>query len=426
MLIKSIKVCNFKSFDEAEIKLDRFNVLVGANASGKSNLINIIKFFKDIIENGLDNAISMQGGVEYIRNLNIGASKNLSLELHIDFKDKTSRRMGFLEQDERLIGMFVYDLIYKFSISFPKTTRRYKVIEEKLLAKCDFVELIEIDKEKNKKPKKIGDGEISLIRDGKGKIKWELNTNSNVPMKLSELIPKFLEEKLSQRELFIETSIFLPFLSLRIHELTDISIYDFDPKLLKKSTLITGKTELEPNGSNLAIVLKKILDDRKNKREMSSLVKDILPFIDDIGVEKLPDRSLLANLKEIYSEKEFLPAPLMSDGTVNITALIIALYFEKKPLIIIEEPERNIHPYLISKVVDMMKDVSERLGKQIIVTTHNPEMVKYAGIDNILLVSRDADGFSKICRPSEKEEVKTFLEHDMGIEELYVQNLLEW
>ncbi len=95
-------------------------------------------------------------------------------------------------------------------------------------------------------------------------------------------------------------------------------------------------------------------------------------------------------------------------------------------MIVIEEPERNIHPYLISKIVEMMVDVSERLNKQIIVTTHNPEVVRYTDIDNILLVYRNDKGFSQISRPAEKEEVKIFLENEMGIEELYVQNLLEW
>lgn len=89
----------------------------------------------------------------------------------------------------------------------------------------------------------------------------------------------------------------------------------------------------------------------------------------------------------------------------------------------IEEPERNIHPYLISKVIEMMKDASSK--KQITITTHNPEIVKYAGLKNILIVSREKSGFSTIYRPEEKKEVKTFLENEMGIEELYIQNLLE-
>ena len=143
-------------------------------------------------------------------------------------------------------------------------------------------------------------------------------------------------------------------------------------------------------------------------------------------MQKVVDKSLIVSLKEIYSENRFLPAFLASDGTINITALIITLYFEEKSFIIVKEPERNIHPYLISRIVGMMKDVSETMKKkQIIIETHNPEIVKYADIDHLLFVYRDEYGFSKISKPSEKEEVKTFLENDIGIEELYVQNLLE-
>jgi len=83
-------------------------------------------------------------------------------------------------------------------------------------------------------------------------------------------------------------------------------------------------------------------------------------LLDELDVEKFADKSLLFKLREIYAKKQYLPASLISDGTINITALIIALYFEKKPLTIIEEPERNIHPYLISKVVEMMKDASQK------------------------------------------------------------------
>jgi predicted ATPase len=112
---------------------------------------------------------------------------------------------------------------------------------------------------------------------------------------------------------------------------------------------------------------------------------------------------------------------LISDGTINITELIVALYFEKNGLTIIEEPGRNIHPYLISKVIDMMKEVSQ--NKQIIITTHNPEIIKYAGLNNILILSRDENGFSTVTRPN-KKTLKIFLKNEIGIEELYIQNLL--
>ncbi|NTV00608.1 MAG: AAA family ATPase, partial [Methanoregulaceae archaeon] len=84
--------------------------------------------------------------------------------------------------------------------------------------------------------------------------------------------------------------------------------------------------------------------------------------------------------------------------------------------------ERNIHPYLISRLVEMLKDASRT--KQVIVTTHNPEMVKHVHLDDILLILRDTDGFSQIIRPGTKKEIRTFLEHEIGIEELFIQNLL--
>lgn len=427
MRIKNIKVCNFKTFEKINLDLRGFNVLIGANASGKSSFISVLQFIEDIVKNGLDNAISMQGGVEYIKNINIGTSEKLSIELCIESKDKIIQfGLGREEEKEKKSGIFVNEFIYAFGIEFYKNIKGYKVTEEKLLVNCDVVEF---SKKEMKNKRKIGEGKFIYNRDN-GKIKSDFIGNT---IKKEDIVPPFLykedffEEKLSLNELFISTHSFLPFFLFGIHDFfSDISIYDFDPKLSKKSTLITGKTELEPDGSNLAIVLKNILANKKNKERISNLIKDLLPFVEGITVQKLADKSLLAGLKEIYSGKKIIPAFLISDGTINITALIIALYFEEKSLIVIEEPERNIHPHLISKIVEMMNDVSERLNKQIIVTTHNPEVVRYTDIDNILLVHRDDKGFSQISRPSEKEEVKIFLENEMGIEELYVQNLLEW
>ncbi|MFL6198581.1 MAG: AAA family ATPase, partial [Thermoanaerobaculia bacterium] len=86
-------------------------------------------------------------------------------------------------------------------------------------------------------------------------------------------------------------------------------------------------------------------------------------------------------------------------------------------------PDRNIHPHLISRIASMMEDVSA--DKQIIATTHNPELVKHIALENLLLVRRNRQGFSRITRPAESDELKVFLENDLGVEDLYVQNLLD-
>jgi predicted ATPase len=166
-----------------------------------------------------------------------------------------------------------------------------------------------------------------------------------------------------------------------------------------------------------------IVQNREDKRRFLNLINDLLPFVNDLRVQKFADKSFLFTLREKYVEQSpYLPASFLSDGTVNIAALVIALYFEHKPILIIEEPERNIHPHLISKIVNMLEEVSEK--RQIIVTTHNPEIVKHASIENLLLISRNELGFSNICRPSESKEVQLFLQNELGIAELYVQDLL--
>jgi len=411
MVIKKIKVTNFKSFGNLEIELGNFNVLIGPNAAGKSNFVHIFEFLRDIVSSGLNNAVSMQGGVEYLRNINIGSSERLSINVVSTQEFGLFRRLR-----ENLIETKIYETIYEFALKFNKRGSGFRIAEDKLIQKCKFVRL---DRPGKKIKEILGDGEI-IIFSTNGKVKIDLNIPERVPLKKEDIFPPFLpEEKLPNRTLLLETSYFL----IRLLEgiFRDISIYDFDPKLPKKATPITGKAELEEDGSNLSIILKNITENKEKRRKLFNLVKDLLPFVENLDVEKFADKSLLFKLQETYFKNQYLPASLISDGTINITALIIALYFEKKPLVIIEEPERNIHPYLISKVVDMMKDASQK--KQIIVTTHNPEIVKYAGLDNILLVSRDKNGFSKISRPIDKEEIRTFLEH-IGIEELYVQDLL--
>ncbi|OPZ42613.1 MAG: hypothetical protein BWY93_01739 [Euryarchaeota archaeon ADurb.BinA087] len=51
-------------------------------------------------------------------------------------------------------------------------------------------------------------------------------------------------------------------------------------------------------------------------------------------------------------------------------------------------------------------------------------MVKQVDIEDILLISRDAEGFSQLSRPFTRKEIRAFLEHEIGIEDLFIQNLL--
>ncbi len=410
------------------VDLNRLNVLIGANASGKSNFVSIFSFLRDIVDNGLDNAISMQGGIDYIRNINLGPSQDLSIELHINSEDEP--RFAFEKKEKEFFVVSPQEFFYRLNISFYKRRKGYKSIEETLGVGMELSH-VKGERGTTKEAEITKRGRIVFTNDGR-EIKYEIDENIKEDLQNVILIPlvkKMLENGSFGRRLLLESEtplMLMPLDSQLKDFIRNISLYDFDPKLSKLATQISGKTELEPDGRNLAIVLKNILENREDAEKFSDIIKGILPFIEKVTVEKLLDKSLMASLRETYSRKKF-PAFLVSDGTINITAFIIVLYFEEKPLLVLEEPERNIHPYLISKTVEMMKDVSDTMKKkQIIITTHNPEIVKHADINHLLFIYRDESGFSKISRPIEKEEVKTFLENDIGIEELYVQNLLEW
>lgn len=419
MKVEYIKIQNFKTFKNASVQLNDFNVLIGANASGKSSFLQLFKFLKDIKSQGLENAISLQGGIDYLRNFNLGPSLPLSIEIKIGLPKVPSYLSALMSNQN--YEFYAHKFVYKFTLDFFKKGRGYKIIED--YANFD-ISLVPLDEKGSniKDESKVKAGSLSFnLKDGKIKLEQQFPEGIDFSKKVNEF-PVFVFSRDNQKRLLLETPYFL-FPIIDDDLLNNINLYDIDPKLPKRAVPLSAKADLEFDGSNLAIVLKNLVSDPKKKIRFTNLITDLLPFVGDIRVESIADKSFLFKVQEQYSSNTYLPASLLSDGTIGVTALLIALFFERSDgLSIIEEPERNIHPSLISKIISMMKDVS--LKKQLFITTHNLEVIKNTDINDILLISRSDDGFSNIQRPSEIEHVKVFLEKELGIEDLYLQNLL--
>ena len=415
MAISEINIKNFKSFNKLDIELGHFSVIIGANGSGKSNFVQIFKFLREIIKSDLSNAIQMQGGIRYLKNIKL--SKNQSFSLSIINKYSESSFLLYDKNTQFNIGIQPSQFRYEFNIDFLKRGMNYTIVKDILNIKCKTVKF---EKKKPKIIEKSGNIEFIYTRKN-GNIRLDLKNPNKLPINEKDILPPLKLFKIPLKSLIIE----IPFISYPFiyDELKDIKTYNFDPILSKKATPITGKSQLEEDGSNLSIALQKNIKNPKNKRKLYNLISDLLPFISRLGVDKIADKSILFKVKEVYSENIYLPALFISDGTLNILSMIIALYFEPNKIIIIEEPERHLHPFLLSKVVEMMKDASK--DKQIIITTHNPEIVKYAGIENLYLISRGSDGFSKITRPADKKEINQFLKEDIGLDQLFIDQILE-
>ena len=432
MAIRRLKVSNFRSFNELDIELGDFNVLIGANASGKSNFVDIFRFLRDIRNQGLRDAVALQGGRHYIQNLRIGTTRPLSIKTMDDQDIKYATiplaigggvKQGFIQNHE---------MNYEFSLDAAARNGRlhregWQVLGERVERRFTVLSA-DMDGNECRKKRELGEGQFSG---------WWEDDELQRGFALDEPIKEYFTKGLipfpldltwfHRDELLLESALFPILLSGKaippFGTINDLGIYRIDATASQQAQPVRASATLTEGATNLAPILHQIQSNETRRKTLRNLVRFLLPFIDDVGVQDMTDESLLLYVAETYSDNERLHAGLMSEGTIATIALVVVLYFEEKPLMIFEDPDRGMHPNLMARVVEMMKEVSKE--KQIIITTHHPEMVRYAGVENLLLVSRDEDGFSQISRPADKEMVKRFLENDIGLDQLYVDDLLE-
>ncbi len=405
-MLSRLKISNYKSFKQLKLSLQQLNILIGANAAGKSNFTGIFRFLRDLSKEGLENAIYLQGGPHYFRNIYTPQKTPFTIEVELEHLVK-------LFDLHNRVTLQTQVVVYHLNIDFSSNNDSYSVLSEKLSFK-------KLQKNSSSTVTAVSGQIVITCKKGHLSVKHSVKPDTGFdPEKL--LMFKSLDYSPLRATLLENASILTIYPTLS-HLFSTIAVYDFDPKLPKLAIPLAGKKELEENGRNLALILRSLHENPEKQNEFLGFTQVLLPYIERIETVKLGDEQLYLQSVESGKPGKAIPGSFLSDGTINITAIILALYFEKKSLLIIEEPERNIHPYLMAGLIHLIKDASEQ--KQIIITTHHPEIVKHACLHELLLVSRDSDDFSTISNPSENDEVKTFLKNEVGIEELYIQNLL--
>ena len=419
--IERLKLTNFKSFRCVDVELGDFNVLIGPNASGKSNFVDALRFLQNIANDNLQTAISIQGGIEYLGNIRCKRQVPVSIEVHIGLDREAFQPAGIHRR--RVVGLRPYRATYHLQLDRGKTPGSVNTLKEELAFECQYAYLKNSKTRKLEGAKQLAKYRIRMFAKDE-KLEFRYNILEGTVLAKKVVLPIHPELRiLVPRDVALLTMPFIGYPFVPVHDVfSDISIYDFDPKSPKKAVPITAESGLAEDASNLAIVLESILSDTVKKQQCIKLVQNVLPFVASLDVDRFADQLMLTKMSEVPAPDVHLPAYLLSDGTINITALIVALYFQDNRLAVFEEPDRNIHPLLISRIVNMLKDAAKR--KQIIVTTHNPEMVRYAGIDNLLLITRDKEEYSTVSRPADSDRVAEFLKDDIGVEELHMAGLL--
>ena len=399
--ISKLKVHNFKSFQDLDVDLDRFNIVIGKNASGKTNFKNIFTFLIDAIYDGLPSAISIQGGHEQLLTFN-STDKFLSFELH--FHSDIPEPINAIEEIPDQLK--TTKIIYKFCIEFTQDMN-YDITRDCLVVYLASPNNLE------------GDMHKFTI----SKINEKVIFTSTIPKKsksINEEQPEILKYfNAKEKNLLLEEHLLYNILPDWYDFLYGMATYDLDPKILKSPTIISKFSVLSDDGSNLAYILDHIKHDERETRRLLNHIQDLLPFLETFYTEHR-DGKVEFSIKESYSDT-IIPAQFISDGTVNIIGLLICMFFDKSSLSIIEEPERNIHPGLLNNITNLM-DITSEL-KQVIITTHNPDIIEYANTNKVLLVNKDEQGNSNLIKLEDHELVKQF-KNTMSIHELLQEDLL--
>lgn len=426
MLLTGLKIKNFKSIASADIDFEPLTMLVGANASGKSNLINVFRFISNITTEGIDNAVALQGGIPYLANASLPKGTPIEISFTLDLSNE-----GWVRSTgKKTVALEIQKIDYHFTLQPNLRGGGYHIISDDMSLTFDCLH-VDLTARRDQRYTSLNAKYLLSAERKTAKASIQLKHIFTLPDVIDDETRRTIECDITpqvfarlcnedKKELMLyRISMLLPSL---FSESTFIRIFDFDPRELKKSSSMASTKILEENGSNVASVLHSILRTKENRKKLTTLLNEFLPFVDGITIENNFDKSFSYKVQEKFSNKAF-HANFLSDGTVSLLAIIIALYFEElSNVIILEEPERNIHPKLLSSLLESAEDVSEE--KQVIITTHNPEFLKHAKIDNVRLVQRDADGYTLISTPGNSEAVRCFVENDLGLDDLFLQDML--
>lgn len=155
---------------------------------------------------------------------------------------------------------------------------------------------------------------------------------------------------------------------------------------------------LDEDWSNFIPVLNEIQGVPALKRRLVEQLRDLYDELTDFYVQIAQDNMILW----LYEGDRKVPASRLSDGTVRYMCLLaILLNPNPPPLVCIEEPELGLHPDLVVRVADLLKEASTRM--QLVVTTHS---------DMLLDALSDTPESIVVCSKENGETVMTRLDAD--------------
>ena len=162
------------------------------------------------------------------------------------------------------------------------------------------------------------------------------------------------------------------------------------------------------DASNTGKILKTILTDNTKKTEVLEWLQILIPGLESISVEKdLEGKEELQIFEQAFPTKPFT-GNLISEGTLNIIALLTMFYQSNEPqFICVEEPETGLNPAILKELVPFFREMALKYHHHIWITTHSVSLVSEL-VEKELVIINKKNGItlSHPCQPGDFEEMK--------------------
>jgi predicted ATPase len=410
-MITKIEVNGYRLLNEFSADLGELTVVIGANAVGKSTLLDCLQCISQCVEYPLNTVLGWHWGI--ISLLNVEEKQDKKLSWDITFKKPRHGVWAQIPIEDRPM---VYEVVLETAIT-GQASARYEALRASE-PRPGFAEPFKF-LEATPFRRRIYDRRTNHL-ESFDEAKPHPSTG-DVPAN-SKTIPTQAQEPalmLSQIRFFND----FPIPSYVRAFLSNMTFFPgFD--VTRYSVLRTKAAEIKPvailmsSGENLGTVLHEILNRyeyRDAANDLREFLKAAYPTFEDIHCDTTygTPPQVLVRVREKAMPRSMELGEL-SDGMLRFLCLATALLSPIiSPLVAIDEPEVGLHPRLLPIVADMIKMASERT--QVLVTTHSPDLLNRFNIDDVAVMTRDEKAIkAKWHRPSDRKTLVQMLKSVEG------------
>ena len=379
-MITSIRLVNFKNFADETLRVGPFTVIVGANASGKSNIRDAFRFLHGIgrgytLAEIIGGKYGPGGQLEWapIR----GAADEIirfgqhafALEVEVS-EGKYSRSKYLIEVgiDTARPGIF---RVKREELRYVYTSHPYG--NDPVAAQGDDTHLL-LRMAKTVDQRKYGH-------------RVEVRPDQPALTQLKEH-RKIVKSHKDRAESIIRI-------------LGNMRFLDLVPDQMRKPAF-PGQTVLGDGGENLPTVLREICDDPNRLDVLAAWTRELTPM--DVQGFEFPADRITGLIQLVFREANHrkVSAYGASDGTLRFLAMLASLLGSKPgSLYFFEEIDTGIHPARQSLLLELIEGQTDRNDVQIITTTHAPDLLTFVSdktFENMSVVCRLEDSHDAIIR----------------------------